>query len=137
MPHLFIHWTEANETGISIIDEQHRALTSLINSFHYHKNDPHIERILVPTAEMTINFAKIHFITEEQLMEESAYPALEEHVQAHRKLFRKLIEVETRTRKARDADGFLEFLKTWWLGHVSQYDWNYVPHLKEFFGDRI
>lgn len=69
MAHLFIRWEEIHKTGLTIIDEQHRGLVSLINSFFFHKNDPFIERILVPTALMTINFAKIHFLTEQQLMQ--------------------------------------------------------------------
>lgn len=137
MANLFIHWDEIHQSGLAIIDEQHRGLVSLINSFFFHKNDPFIERILVPTALMTINFAKIHFLTEQQLMEESAYPGLEEHLKAHERLFRELISVEKKSRAARDADGFLSFLKIWWLEHVNDFDRLYIPHMKAFFGDRV
>jgi len=137
MGNLFIRWDDVNRTGLSIIDEQHRGLASLINSFYFHKNDPFIERILVPTALMTINFAKIHFLTEQQLMEEAAYPGLEEHTAAHEELLKELLIVEKKSRQARDADGFLDFLKGWWLGHVNQHDRLYIPHLQAFFGGRI
>ena len=138
MPHLFIRWEEeVHKTGLTILDEQHRGLVSLINSFYFHKNDPFIERILVPTALMTINFAKIHFITEQELMTEAAYPEAEDHILVHEKLFKDLINVEMKSRKAKDADGFLAFLKTWWVEHVNDYDRRYVPHLKAYFGDRV
>lgn len=137
MANLYVHWEEIHQTGLAIIDEQHRGLVSLINSFFFHKNDPFIERILVPTALMTINFAKIHFLTEQQLMEESGYPGVEEHLKAHEELFRKLIAVEKKSRAARDADGFLAFLKTWWLEHVNEFDRLYIPHLKAYFGNRV
>lgn len=136
MPHIFLKWTDKYKTGITIIDEQHRGLASLINSFYFHKSDPIIERILVPTATMMINFAKIHFLTEEQLMEESGYPNLEEHHHAHREAYKKLRAIELKARRARDADAFLAFLKTYWLEHVAEYDRQYIDHLVEFYGHR-
>lgn len=137
MGNLFIRWENIHHTGLEIIDEQHRGLVTLINSFYFHKNDQFIERILVPTALMTINLAKIHFLTEEGLMSESAYPDLEQHARAHKKLYAKLIVEEKESRRNRDADRFLEFLKGWWLEHVNKYDLTYVPHLKAFYGDRV
>lgn len=137
MAHLFIQWSDLNETGLSIIDEQHRAVVSLINSFHYHKFDPFIERILVPTAKMTLNLAKIHFLTEEELMTEAEYPGLDEHVLSHEKFYANLITVERECRATKDADGFLAFLKNWWLNHINGYDRMYAPYLKDYFGDRV
>mgnify|MGYP002597985030 CR=1 FL=1 len=51
---LYIVWSDAFDTGVAIIDEQHRGLVSLINTFFYHKGDAEkdIDRFLVPTAEM-------------------------------------------------------------------------------------
>lgn len=137
MSNLFIRWENVSHSGLDIIDEQHRGLVSLINSFYFHKNDPFIERVLTPTALMTINFAKIHFLTEEQLMEESAYPGLEEHVRVHEQLYAELIVTEQECRRDKDADRFLEFLKTWWLDHINKFDRLYEAHLKAFFGDRV
>ena len=137
MGYLLIRWADVHKTSLTIIDEQHRGLVSLINSFFFHKNDHFIERILVPTALMTINFAKIHFLTEQQLMEEAEYPGLEEHARAHEKLYRDLIAAEKKCRQAKDADGFLNFLKSWWLDHINEYDRRYIPHLKNFYGDRV
>jgi len=137
MGNMFIRWDGTHQTGLDIIDEQHRGLVSLINSFFFHKADPFIERILVPTALMTINFAKIHFLTEEQLMGEAKYPGLEEHARVHEQLFAKLVIEEQECRRDRDADRFLNFLKTWWFDHINRYDRLYISHLKAYYGDRI
>ena len=138
MGHLFIRWAdEVHQTGLAILDEQHRGLVSMINSFYFHKNDPFIERILVPTALMTINFAKVHFLTEQELMAQAEYPELAEHIEVHENLFRELVRIELKSRQARDADGFLAFLKKWWLEHINDYDRRYVSHLKAYFGNRV
>ena len=137
MGNLFIRWDNMHKTGLDIIDEQHRGLLSLINSFYFHKNDPFIERILVPTALMTINSAKIHFLTEEQLMSEAGYEGLDDHARSHEQLFAKLIIEEQECRRDRDADRFLNFLKTWWLDHINKFDRPYIEPLKKFFGDRV
>ncbi|MDR0880987.1 MAG: hypothetical protein LBP55_00345 [Candidatus Adiutrix sp.] len=137
MAHLFIRWDESHLTGLAIIDEQHRGLVSVINSFFFHKNDPFIERILVPTALMAINLAKIHCLTEQQLMEQADYPQVEEHTQSHEVMYRELVNVERKARMKHDPDMLLDYLKKWWSGHAIDYDRLYVEHLKGFFGDTV
>ncbi len=129
---LFIHWKEElHATGIPIIDEQHRVLVGLINSFYNHKTDQDIDRILVPTAMMTLSFAKIHFITEEEVMREAQFPGLEEHMAEHRTLYKNLVRTELKCRAVRDTDTFLEFLKDWWVNHANGYDRGYVEHVRK------
>jgi hemerythrin-like metal-binding protein len=137
MAHLFIRWEDCHPTGLAIIDEQHRGLVAVINSFFFHKNDPFIERILVPTALMAINLAKIHFLTEQQLMEQADYPLLEEHTRNHETMFRELINVERKARMTHDPEILLDCLKSWWSNHANDQDRLYIEHLKGFFGDKV
>ncbi|MDL2314523.1 hypothetical protein LJC36_06035 [Desulfovibrio sp. OttesenSCG-928-C14] len=132
---LFIRWTKENETGIPVIDEQHRALAGIINSFFHFRDDPDIERVLVPTAEAMKDFGVIHFGTEEKLMLESGYPGYEEHSREHLLIKEEIWMEERACRNAGDAMGFLLFLKKYWTKHLEGYDREYIPHLRKYFAE--
>lgn len=136
MANLFLRWSEENETGISVIDEQHRAIMGIINSFYFHRNDKDIERFLVPTAETMKAFGLTHFRTEEDLMRASGYPGYEEHAAEHQRLREELWAIERESRQSGDAMGFLLHLKDYWQKHVEGADREYVEHLRNWLGDK-
>ena len=65
---LYIVWNDDSNLGISIIDEQHRAIVSTINSLHYFIQIGHGNEIIKPTMIMLEQYINIHFQTEEALM---------------------------------------------------------------------
>jgi len=123
---LYIIWTENNNTGIPIIDEQHRGIISTINSLHYFMQTGHGEEIIKPTLITLEQYIAIHFKTEEALLEAANYPALEEHMALHRAWDEKAHLLSTHT----DSSELLKFLKEWWMGHIRIEDKNYVPFLR-------
>jgi hemerythrin-like metal-binding protein len=130
---LYIKWSENLEIGITILDEQHRGLVSIVNSFHYHKSDEVIDRILAPTVDTLFSFFRIHFMTEEGMMEQAGYPGLEEHRQNHQDSYKALEKIRRECRHDRDVDRFMQFLRDYWNQHVNEYDRNYVSALHEYF----
>jgi hemerythrin-like metal-binding protein len=127
---LYIKWTEKAKLGITIIDEQHRGLISIINSFHYYKSDVEVDRFLTPIADTMFAFCRIHFMTEETMMKEAGYPGLEDHCLHHHETFIKLEKL----RRDRDTERFMQFLKDYWNQHVEEYDRGYVQTLRDYFG---
>lgn len=136
MANLFLHWSEADETGISVIDEQHRAIMGIINSFFFHREDKDIERFLVPTVETMKAFGLIHFRTEEDLMRASSFPGLEAHAEEHQRVREDLWAIEYECRQCRDSMGFLFHLKDYWKNHVHGMDLEYIEHLRGWLGDK-
>ncbi|MDD4701883.1 MAG: hypothetical protein PHI96_06640 [Desulfovibrio sp.] len=128
---LYIVWSEDMDTGIPIIDEQHRGLVSLINTFFYHKGDADkdIDRFLVPTAEMFKSYAQLHFLTISRLMKETEYPESDLQTKRNEELMSIIQTVDMRCRSRRDAEGFLRFLKMYWTKIVSQKNHNFIKHL--------
>lgn len=136
MPHLlFIVWKDSYNTGIPILDEQHRGLVSTINSFFFHRSETtkDIERILVPTADMFKSYVKINLLTIEKLMAVSAYPKREEHQLLHATLISHIDLMETKYRKIADAQGFLEFIKNYWLTTMENSKKEYIPHILAYY----
>lgn len=129
---LYIVWSDAFDTGVAIIDEQHRGLVSLINTFFYHKGDAEkdIDRFLVPTAEMFKSYAQLHFLTLSRLMRETEYPEYEVEIRRNEEIMSIIRSVDMRCRARRDADGFLRFLKTYWTRVACKNNSNFIAYLK-------
>ncbi|MEC4686045.1 MAG: hemerythrin family protein [Nitrospirota bacterium] len=128
---LYIVWSDSNRLGIPIIDEQHRGIVSIINSLYYFIQKGRGEKILQPTLIMLEQHIHIHFETEESLMTEAGYPALEEHILLHKELARKTENVSREVFMDKDLDMMLKFLKEWWSDHINKEDRKYAPFLKK------
>ncbi len=127
---LYIIWNERNNTGISIIDEQHRGIISTINSLHYFIQNGHEHDIIKPTLIMLSQYTNIHFRTEEVLMKDANYPNIEEHISHHKKLLAKTNTlIYTFNKNNSDSNSLLKFLREWWIGHINTEDMKYKPFL--------
>lgn len=127
---LYIVWTEKNEIGIPVIDEQHRGIISIINSLHYFIQNGHNEEIIKPTMIMLVQYTIVHFRTEEALMKKAGYPTLDKHMAMHKILTEKTKELTIEVHMTKDSDKILQFLKRWWLTHINNEDRKYIPFLK-------
>lgn len=134
---LFIQWHERNETGIALIDEQHKGIVSIINSFYYLMGKGAGNRILYSCVSETLkNYSRIHFITEERLLEIAGYADLPAHKELHKKLSVEIDRIEYAAIQENDAEPLLEFLKKWWLEHINEQDMHYARVLRKQDGKR-
>jgi len=128
---LYIVWNETNNTGIPIIDEQHRAIISTINTLHYfiaNKKELHeINSIIVVLDQYT----KFHFSTEEGIMKDIGFPDISEHIKFHRALADASKKVSIQVKEENDPEVLLRFLRNWWLSHICGEDKKYADFLKE------
>ncbi len=131
MRSLYIVWSEKNELGIPIIDEQHRGIVSTINSFHYFIQEGRGDEVLEPTLATLENYTKIHFATEEDLMQRAGFPDLDKHKALHRTLMKRTTDISRESIYLKDPDMALRFLKEWWLGHINVEDRKYSPYVRK------
>lgn len=132
---LFIVWSDRYKTGITILDEQLRGLVSIINSFFFHRGDVNIDinRILVPTVQMFIAYVKINCLTVEKLLRESGHPDLEKYIKMHEDMIAHIISEDSKYKRRRDADGFLNFIKDYWLGTIRRNGMEFLDYLREYY----
>ena len=125
---LLIVWQEGNDTGIALIDEQHRGICSIINTFYYlvgtGKGDSSLYSCIIDTL---YNYSSIHFATEEEMLKECEYEGIEKHKEFHKKLLLEMEMIKREVSKANDPKPLYEFLKKWWLDHINSKDRRYVP----------
>jgi hemerythrin len=130
----FVTWKESYSVGIPEADADHQHLFELINELHeVVERDGRTETIAAAVDELEeitsvidelLEYASYHFGKEQFHMERLAYPAYEEHRQAHRKF------TETVQRYRRDFDEggavfpmeIVKFLRDWLDGHILNVD---------------
>lgn len=125
---IYINWTDKNDTGIKIIDEQHKGVVSLINSLHFSILEKDSEKITAPIAQSIDLYTVIHFKTEQYLLEKAEYKDISGHISIHNDFINSM----KRNMSEIEPAELLRFLKDWWLNHINVEDKKYVPHLLDY-----
>ncbi|MEW6677508.1 MAG: bacteriohemerythrin [Pseudomonadota bacterium] len=125
-----IYWTNDLDTGIEVIDNQHRRLVEYINQLEAAKrsNDIHIVRQVVDDC---VDYTISHFAFEESLQEEAGYPYCKPHKRVH-DLFTKRVESYQERLILGDnvADELHDLLGRWLITHIKRDDADYVQSVK-------
>jgi hemerythrin-like metal-binding protein len=130
---LFIKWQDKNNTGIELIDEQHRGIVSIINSFYYLTEKGMCDEALYLSISDTIKrYSHVHFLTEERILKAAKYPDFEGHIEIHRSLTLETDRIERAAIRDSDPMLLLKFMKKWWTEHINEQDMRYVPYLNEY-----
>ena len=129
---LAIQWTDANNTGIPIIDDQHRGVVSVINSLGLFIRQDKGEYFLNTTFMMMDSYTKLHFATEEELLRAAGYKYFDEHRRMHEDLIRESFAVANKSIRLRDPRIYFFFLKQWWVEHINKCDHMYMDCVKAY-----
>ena len=130
-----IRWKDEYSVGIEKIDHQHRHLFEIINKLIDHSGASKDSGLVTETLTEMLNYAKEHFTTEEELMQEYGYPEIESHKEQHIHFFKTTAElsVNALNKQSMVASEIVEFLKMWLTLHILKCDMKY----KEFFKAKI
>ncbi len=119
---LYIVWSEEYEIGVPIVDEQHRGVVTAINTLEHAMATDQAGRILEPVLATLGLYTRIHFFTEEGILERTGYPELTAHRAVHARMVSRTRTLLRECRDVPDPAQALEFLREWWLGHILEQD---------------
>ncbi|MCU7853144.1 MAG: bacteriohemerythrin [Candidatus Thiodiazotropha sp. (ex Monitilora ramsayi)] len=129
----FVSWDNSLSVGITVIDEEHQKLLTLINNLQ--------TAVLYPTGESferqalseLVDYTKYHFEREEKLMQDNGYPEYEQHKQQHEEMIAKVSAFLSSYEKDREGtvDELTSFLKTWLIDHIAGTDQRYSQFLQD------
>ena len=130
-----ISWKEEYSVGVEKIDRQHRHLFEIINKLIDRSGSSSDSALVSETLTEMLNYAKEHFTTEEELMQEYGYPEIESHKEQHDYFIDTTAELAVSFMDNRNttAGEIAEFLKLWLTLHILRCDMKY----KEFFKAKI
>lgn len=129
MAHL--KWTSDLNTGIEVIDNQHRRIVDYINALYdasLTQNRDEIAKVLEQLVEYTLS----HFAFEEEMQAEAGYPFVKAHQKVHQLFVRRVSEFKQRFERGEDiAEPLLSLLRTWLINHIRRDDADYVDLVKK------
>jgi hemerythrin len=125
-------WSSQFETGVDLIDSQHKALFEAVNkletSFSLGNTDDTVKKSL----DFLVKYTVEHFQTEEQFMREAGYPGLAEHLAEHSLLMTKVYALQARLAEGTPITMDVMTFFAGWLGHhIYGSDLTMVRFLKE------
>lgn len=126
-----ISWTNDLSVGVAKIDEQHKALVSLINELNSAMRQRRSEEVLAGVLDRLKQYTVKHFATEEEFFDRYGYAEAPAHKKAHRDLVEKVLafEQELKSGRAKVTMEIMRFLKEWLVGHIMGTDKRYGPFL--------
>lgn len=126
-------WKSEYNTGIDIIDEQHRRIVDYINDLEIVLTTGNYQRHQVQDVlNNIIDYTQSHFTFEESLQEEAGYKYRVPHKRVHSLFIRK---VENYRERFLAGDGIEEdlhnLLCNWLINHIRHDDADYVGAVKD------
>jgi len=120
----YFQWTDELSVNIEEIDRQHKEFINLTNELSGAIKIGKGFDILEETLSKLIEYAEMHFATEERLMKVHGYPGLASHKEEHGEIKKHLLEINRRfnTGKLVLAETVLYFLEEWVVYHVKTTD---------------
>jgi len=119
-------WQDSLNTGISVIDAQHRRIVEFINQLHDARKTEdrqHIGDVIDGLVDYTVS----HFAFEEALMEDAGYEFVRGHRKVHELFIRRVAQFQTKFKAGEDvAEGLHRLLSRWLFGHIRNEDSGYV-----------
>ena len=125
-----ISWTADLDTGIPLIDQQHRRIVDFINHLEVAKNEGDkeaVKQIVYDCVDYTLS----HFAFEESLQEEAGYAYCKPHKKVHELFARKVSEYQERMDLGDDvAEELHATLARWLVNHIKRDDADYVESVR-------
>ena len=125
--------SHANSVDVRAMDDQHGILMDALNELRLAVVRGADREEIIELLNRLIHFTRMHFWSEEQLMEQTHYPLLEEHRNAHHRL---ITELTQRARsiqfgESAQTNHLMSSLRTVYIDHMEQVDRLYGPYLND------
>lgn len=129
MEHLV--WSDAYSVGVYELNDQHMRLVGMINRMIdltslKQSDEAAIRSAYLKVLDDMVQYAAVHFKTEERYLTSIGFPDFENHVEEHHEFSRKAAELKQKA-AAGDVDiaGTSLYLQAWLSGHILHSDMDY------------
>jgi len=125
-------WSEKYSTGNSAMDAQHKKLFAYIQELHDAMQVGKGKDSLGKILDGLVEYTRIHFKAEEELLAKYAYAGLGEQKSEHERLTGVVVELTEKFKQGQSALSVTtsNFLKDWLANHILGTDLKYRDFLK-------
>ena len=119
-------WNHECAVGVKAMDDQHAVLMDTLNDLRLALVRGLGREQVSEGLNRLIELSRMHFASEEQLLEQHGFPGVAEHRGAHQKLLGQLEDVALRAHHDEiHLNSILMFLRSWYMTHVEEQDQKY------------
>ncbi len=127
----YMEWTRDLESGIPVIDAQHKRIIEFINELYEARQSGSASETN-QVMEGLLNYTVTHFEFEEGLQEKAGYPFLKAHQRIHEIFMKKIADIRVRAAEGEEvAHELLTLLKGWLVSHIKGEDRDYIESVKK------
>ncbi len=129
-------WEDRFSVGIREFDQHHKILFEMINSLIIAKEETSGPNVIKNTLEQLHLYTIFHFTAEEAMMKHFEFEGLDDHIEEHQVLLKKVEDYQTKIADSEEIsiDEVLNFVAGWVLDHTLGIDQLYGPFLSHRTG---
>lgn len=128
-------WDNKYNTGIELIDSQHKQLIELTNKLFIacREDDDVLQAVFKNAMSRMVEYVRFHFDAEIRLLTALKYPDLQNHKKKHDGLVEDILEASIEYNEGRKyvPNNFTRTLRDWILSHIGFYDKAYTLYVRE------
>ncbi len=124
-------WSSRYETGIDIIDRQHKSLFDAVNKLADSFKAGTSKAAVKESMDFLVKYTVDHFQPEEKIMKDMGYPNMTSHMADHAQLVRKASDLQAKLNEWKPVTmEVTTFLAEWLKHHINEVDMGYVQFKK-------
>ena len=121
------NWNSRFETGIDLIDNQHKALFDAVNKLADSFKAGTSKAQVKDSMDFLVQYTVEHFATEEKIMKDMGYPKVTSHIAEHLQLVQKAQALQAKLAEGKPVTMEVTiFLADWLKHHINEVDMGYV-----------
>ena len=130
-----VSWDNKYDTGIELIDNQHKRLVDLTNELYSAcmTGDKHLSDIFRDAMSRMVEYVQHHFNTELEFFNKVHFPDKHNHIMMHDELIQNILTAakDYKENKKFVPNNFVRTLIDWIFSHIAVHDKNYALYVKE------
>jgi len=125
-------WQDDLNTGIQVIDDQHRRIVDMINLLHQAQARGGSRAEVGAVLSELVDYTLSHFAFEEALLEEAGYEFTRPHKRVHEIFTARVSDYNLRFTAGEDiTEELIGMLSRWLFNHIRSDDAGYVQAVKD------
>jgi hemerythrin len=125
-------WDNSFSVNFEVIDNQHKGLVDMVNDLirACNKNKAVKDILFIKTIRKAVEYAHIHFATEEKYLQQVNFPDFAAHKKEHEAFVSEVVkQLKSFEKNQNDPVVLVDFLKNWLFNHIALVDKKYAPYL--------